>query len=277
MTCALSASCIFWLIIALASRRCGPAVSVLTVWRGRSARPCGGPHPAAAGTSRSRLISPGWILVTGATGYVGGRARAPAARGRPPRPRAGPRPRPPGRATLGRTASRSSGATSSIPSTLPAGARGGGGRPTTSSTAWASTRPSPRATGDAARAFALAARDAGVRRIVYLGGLGDADGRPLRPPALPPGDRRGAAERRGSRHRVPRRGDRGQRQHLLRDDPLADRAAPGDDLPALGVPAHPAGGHLRRALLPRWPPRPSRRPPAGSWRSAAPTCSPTAT
>ena len=41
-----------------------------------------------------------------------------------------------------------------------------------------------------ARNFGEAARAAGVRRIVYLGGLGEAGERPVRPPAQPPRDGR---------------------------------------------------------------------------------------
>ncbi len=70
-------------------------------------------------------------------------------------------------------------------------------------------------------------RSAGVGRLVYLGGLGDPARRPVRTPALTPGDRRGPARRRRAGHAScgpPSSWASGQ--PLVRDDPLSDRALP---------------------------------------------------
>ena len=93
---------------------------------------------------------------------------------------------------------------------------------------------------EAARLFGQVAGEAGVRRIVYLGGLGDpkADlSRHLRSRqetgrALREGGVRGDGVQGG--------GDRRLGQHLLRDDPLSGGASPGDGVPAVGLFAGPA-------------------------------------
>ena len=52
---------------------------------------------------------------------------------------------------------------------------------------------------EAARAFGAAAAEAGVGRIIYLGGLGEDDERAVGPPALPRARSRPCSARRGCR------------------------------------------------------------------------------
>ena len=94
-------------------------------------------------------------------------------------------------------------------------------------------------------------RAAGVRRIVYLGGLTPggrgAVGAPAQPRggrAHPPRQRR--AHRGAAGGRRPR-----QRQRQLRDAAPPDRAAAGDGRPEVGRHEDPTDRHPRRAALPR--------------------------
>ena len=107
-----------------------------------------------------------------------------------------------------------------------------------------------RRTGRLPHAFAAAATGAGSSQVVYLGGLGDDRGRPLRAPAQPARGRvdppgRRADDRPAGRHR-----DR-RRQHQLGDPAPARRAAPGDGHAAMGADEHPADRPRRRAVRPR--------------------------
>ena len=122
--------------------------------------------------------------------------------------------------------------------------------PTTSSTAMASGRGFDERDVAAARAFGSAA--AARRRAAH-----HLPRRPRRPrrrslaaPALAPGDGRRAARGRRARHRVPRGRGRRLGQHLLRDDPLPDRAPAGHGLPAAGSTRGCSPSPSRRAALP---------------------------
>ena len=87
--------------------------------------------------------------------------------------------------------------------------------------------------------------------------------------------RAGAARLGRAGRRVP-----GRRHHRLgvgqlRDAALPHRAAAGDDHADVGAAADPAHRHPRRPALPRRGGRPARRRSAGRSRSAGPRCSPT--
>ena len=98
--------------------------------------------------------------------------------------------------------------------------------------------------------FAAAAREAGVRRIVYLGGLGagsDLSSHLAQPPGSRPHSRRlGRAD-----DRVPGLDRDRLGQPLLRDAPHARRAPAGDDHAALGAHQGAADRDRGRARLPR--------------------------
>ena len=145
---------------------------------------------------------------------------------------------------------RSSAATSAIPrrsSRRCAASR----RPTTWSTRWAP--PSDFEERDRARRGNLrrGRAAAGVRRIVYLGGLGDERDELSRAPAQPPRGRPHPARVGRAGRRVPRLDRHRLGQPLVRDDPRARRAAAGDDHAALGRAccAQPIA-HRGRARLP---------------------------
>ena len=102
----------------------------------------------------------------------------------------------------------------------------------------------------AARAFGEAATG---RRCAAPGlprRAGRSRYRPVRAPAIPAADRRRAPRGRGAGHRVPRRGDRRRRLAVVRDDPLPDGAGADHDLPELGLHPHPADRDQERAGLP---------------------------
>ena len=152
-------------------------------------------------------------------------------------------------------------------------------RATTSSTR--SARPSEwdrAATARAAANFRDAAAAAGVRRIVYLGGLGGRRRRAELSPHLASRHEvgRGAGRRPGAGHRAARRGDHRLGLRVVRDAALPGRGAAGDGHAQVGRHALPADRRPRRPALPRRRAGRAARPPAGSSRSAAPTCSPTA-
>ena len=111
-----------------------------------------------------------------------------------------------------------------------------------------SSRPFAQADADAAHAVGEAAVAAGVRRIVYLGGLGSGHlsehlasrqevGRVLRAVGRPD-DRAAGLDR-----------DR-LRQRIVRDDPRARRAPSGDGHPAMGAHANAADCDRGRAGIP---------------------------
>ena len=103
----------------------------------------------------------------------------------------------------------------------------------------------------AATTFAEQAEAAGVRRIVYLGGL-TPEGEELSP-HLRSREEVGAhpARQRRADDRAAGRGRDRQRQRQLRDAAPPDRAAAGDGRAEVGRHAHPADRHPRRAALPR--------------------------
>ena len=102
----------------------------------------------------------------------------------------------------------------------------------------------------AAETVAREAADAGVRQIVYLGGLGADD--PDASPHLR--SRRETGERLAVRGRAgddaARGDDRRQGQRRVRDDPRPRQAAAGDDHPELGLDADAADRARRRRPLP---------------------------
>ena len=103
----------------------------------------------------------------------------------------------------------------------------------------------------AAEAFAAAARRAGTRRVVYLGGLVPADAQPVAAPGQPPGGRAGPA-RRGARGRGAARLDRHRRAFALVSLPRADRRAPPRPRAArLARQPHAADRRPRRDRVPR--------------------------
>ena len=113
-------------------------------------------------------------------------------------------------------------------------------RPTTSSTRWARPAASRRRTGRPPGTSHAAARAAGVRRIVYLGGLGDdADGlstasaQPAGGGGVPPGVRRAGP-------RIPRLHHHRLGQPVLRDGARPGRAAAGDGDARAGCASRPS-------------------------------------
>ena len=104
---------------------------------------------------------------------------------------------------------------------------------------------------DAARFFGSAAQ--GSRRPAHRlpGRAGGPEGRPVAAPAFPAGHGSGAPGSRRSGDGVPGGGDRGGGEHLVRDDPLSGGAAPGDGLSPVGVLAGSAHRGQRRAGLSR--------------------------
>ena len=212
------------------------------------------PYRPQPGTRSAELSGPGLrCLVTGATGYIGGRlvpellaaghtvrclARTPEKLRDHPwvgRRRGGPRRR--HRRRVGR---RRAARTSTSP--------------TTWCTRWAAGKDFVATDRRAAEVFAERAQAAGVRRIVYLGGL--------TPAGVPEHE---LSPHLRSRAEVGRiflssgcADDRaaGRRHHrvgigLLRDAALSDRAAAGDGHPELGAHSHPADRGAGRAALSR--------------------------
>ena len=119
--------------------------------------------------------------------------------------------------------------------------------------------------------------DAGVERIVYLGGLGADDG-DLSPHLR---SRRKVEQLLGA-GKVPVTVLRaavvvGARQHLLGDHPPADRPPAGAAHPAVGQHPYATDRAARRGPLPRRRPRTGRGARARSTRSAGLTCSATST
>ena len=119
--------------------------------------------------------------------------------------------------------------------------------------------PDPRQAGRAGRRRARpaggaqlcrGAGQAGVGRIIYLGELVDPSSQPLPLPARPPRDRAYPAPAGRAGDRVPRRDDRRRGQRPVRDDPLPGRAPAAAHLPALVLHPGAAHRHPRRAGLP---------------------------
>ena len=147
------------------------------------------------------------------------------------------------------------------------GARGRQRRPTTSSTRWAAGGDFAAKDRQAAVNFAEAAADAGVERVVYLGGLGAEDSEHLR-------SRHEVAQllraRLGDTARVRARGDDHRPgQRVLRHPRAPRQAAAGDDRPALAGHEDAADRALGRGRGAgrRWPSARTRRT---SCSSAAP-------
>ena len=194
------------------------------------------------------------ILVTGATGYVGGRLVPRLLAAGPSRDLPGARPRPACRAQAG-TASRSDGATCS---SLPSLAAGAGGR---------RRGLLPGALHGRGRARLRGARRARRRELRHGGPRGrrathhlPRRARRRRGGAVAASGLAAARGRRAARlgragHRVSRRRRDRLGQHLVRDDPLSHRAPAGHDHAALGDDPLPADRHRRRARLPHPLPR----------------------
>ena len=148
--------------------------------------------------------------------------------------------------------------------------------PTTSCTPW--TRPTSRTrTPTRPGRSAQAAAAAGVERIVYLGGLGADDERPVAAPALPPRGRDAARRGRRAGDRAAGGGRGRPRRHLLGDHPPAGRPPAGDGRPALGQHPDPADRPGRRDPLPGRRAGRAAGPRARSTRSAARRCCATST
>jgi len=83
----------------------------------------------------------------------------------------------------------------------------------------------------AAHNFAMAAKQCGVRRVIYLGGLWRHS---LGASQEPPRNGRGVARIRAASRRTAGRHHRWQWQYVFRNHSLPDRTAAGHDLPSLG-------------------------------------------
>ena len=227
----------------------------------RAARASGGGH---------RMIGQPLILLAGASGYVGGRLLE---RSRPRRPLRCIARRPeylcPGAAP---------GPRSSRPTCwTPARCRtrfAASIRRITSCTRWGRRATTRRTTARAPAVRRGRAARPGVRRIVYLGGLGHGE-ELSRHLASRQEVGRILARVRRSDHRAPGLDRHRIGQPVVRDDPRPGGAAAGDGDAAVGGHAHPADRDRGRPRLPRW--RALDLPPAraASSRSAAPTASPT--
>ena len=130
------------------------------------------------------------------------------------------------------------------------------GRTSSTTSCTRSAQPTSRSATRAAAEVAREAEEAGVRQIVYLGGLGDDAPDLSRAPAEPARDRRAARRRSRARHRAAGRDGRRKGQRRLRDDRRARRPAPRDDHAPVGLDADPADRARRRRALPRGRGRP---------------------
>ena len=110
---------------------------------------------------------------------------------------------------------------------------------------------------EAARTFGRAAADAGVEQIIYLGGLGDDDERPVGRTCARAGRSRGCSPSAGVPVTVLRAaivvGHGGISWEITRQ--LVENL-PGDGRPQVGAHAHPADRARRCGALPRRRPRP---------------------
>ena len=113
----------------------------------------------------------------------------------------------------------------------------------------------------AATTFSQAAAAAGVERIVYLGGVAPA-GAGLRAPAQPTRGGRDAAGRPGQDHRAAREHDRRARQPQLAHRARSGGPVAGHGAAAVAEVAHAAGRHRRRRDRARAGARPAARRPA---------------
>ena len=188
----------------------------------------------------------GLILLTGATGYVGGRLLRPSRRHRPPGAVSGEAP----------VAPRSAPAVHrGRPGRLP---RRGVARPRPGG---CGLRLLPRALdggrvrlrgGRPPRRRELRTRRHARRRPAHHlpRRIDGRDGFAVGASEEPRRNRTGPARQRRPGDRVPRLDHHRGGQPVVRDDPGAGRAAAGDDLPALGRHAHAADRHRRRGRLP---------------------------
>ena len=87
---------------------------------------------------------------------------------------------------------------------------------------------------DAARAFGRVAAEAGVRQIVYLGGLGREDDITLPAPALATPGRGPSRRRRGASDGAARRHHRWRWRNIMGADPSTDQEPAGDDRAKVG-------------------------------------------
>ena len=95
----------------------------------------------------------------------------------------------------------------------------------------------------AAQNFGQTARAAGVKRILYLGGLGDPELGSFPAPELPSAHWRCITAERGPNHRIPRGGDCRFWKRVLRNDPLSDRTVTSYDLSEVGLHAGTTDRH----------------------------------
>ncbi|MDP9466532.1 MAG: NAD(P)H-binding protein [Actinomycetota bacterium] len=103
---------------------------------------------------------------------------------------------------------------------------------------------------EAARTFAAAAGRAGLRRIVYLGGLGD-DADELSAHLRSRCESSSCSPAAGAGHHAAGGDHRRPRRHLLGDHPAARRAPARHAYPPLGAHPHAADRGGRRRALPR--------------------------
>ena len=192
----------------------------------------------------AETTEPMLVLVTGATGYIGGRLGAAPASGGLSRPLLGARPGAPAGPAL---AGSGRGRGRRCPASRDAARGHGRHRRGLLSDSQHGGRPGlPRTRPD--RGAQLRRGRGGCRRRAH-----HLYGRPGRPrngtlgaSAFAPGYRRRAARGRRAGHRVSRRRHRRFGQPVVRADPLSDRALAGDDLPALALHLHPAHRHPQR-------------------------------
>ena len=130
---------------------------------------------------------------------------------------------------------------------------------------------------EAALNFGGAAAEAGLDRIIYLGGLGVDDGELSAHLRSRRQVEQLLAGRRGSRHGAACGGRHRARRHLVGDHPPTRRPSARDDHAALGEDAHPADRAAGRRPLSRRRARPPARRRAGCSRSAARRCCATST
>ena len=102
------------------------------------------------------------------------------------------------------------------------------------------SRDFERLDAEAATAFGRAAAEAGVKRIVYLGGLGSDARRALAAPAQPARGRAAAGSRRRAGHDAAGRDRDRSPGAVVGDDPPAGPAAAGDGDPEVGEHPDPA-------------------------------------
>ena len=189
------------------------------------------------------------ILVTGATGYIGGRLVPQLLAQGLSRPLPGPRPGQASRPGLGGPRSRSSRATCSTATRSARPWRAAVPR-ITWSTRWLAAR-GPSASATFWPRELRGGRRGGRPRPDHLPRRpGPAIRATLDPPDEPPRGRRRAPRRSRAHHRAERGHDHRLGQRVVRDAPRAGLPAARDGLPALGHQSHPADRHPQRPGLP---------------------------